>query len=101
MKISSMHRLPRSIAHSAAAAVVCLAAALTSASPALADTAPPPDLKGVADSQCVVRVEKKQGLDGIIWTLMFGTESTRQENCSAEAEAEAQDPSVADVARMP
>ncbi|MFF4399745.1 hypothetical protein [Streptomyces sp. NPDC001480] len=69
MKTPRMHCLPRSVAHSAAAAVISLAAALTAAAPAAADNAAPPEVSA-RQEKCEVSAKQNQGLEGILLALL-------------------------------
>ncbi|MGW7253565.1 hypothetical protein [Streptomyces sp. NPDC054834] len=72
MKTPRMHCLRRSVAHSATAAVISLAAALTSAAPAAADSPAPPE--GTARHEtCEVSVKQTQGrLEELLLVVLPG-----------------------------
>jgi hypothetical protein len=69
----------RSFAHSAGAAVIILAAALTSTAPVAAHTAPPPDRDEGQSSSCYMSRKQSQGLDDIVWSALFGPQNTPTE----------------------
>lgn len=84
MKTSRLHSLHRSFAHSAAAALIGLAAAVTSAAPAAAQAAPAGGHDG-----CAVSVKTKQGIESLLWTVVFGPSNTtkEQEHCRSTSES--------------
>ncbi|GGV63315.1 hypothetical protein GCM10010228_13040 [Streptomyces massasporeus] len=73
----------RSLAHSAGATIIVLAAALTSAAPVAALTAPPPDRQEGQTSSCHSTRVQKQGLEDIVWGALFGPQSmqTQETRC--------------------
>ncbi len=86
MKTPRLHRMPRSLAHSAGAAVIVLAAALTSAAPVAAHSAPPPDRGEGKSSSCHMSRTERQGVEGLVWTVLFGPRNTTTETrCDGEA----------------
>ncbi|MFF7312788.1 hypothetical protein [Streptomyces sp. NPDC008137] len=79
--------MPRSLAHSAGAAVVILAAALTSAAP-VAAAAPSDGGKGQSSS-CYTSNTQSQGLESIVWSVLFGSQSnTTQTRCNGDADGD-------------
>lgn len=92
MKTPRLYRMPRSVAHSAGAAVIILAAALTSTAPVAAHAAPPPYRDEGQSSSCYSSRKQSQGLDGIVWSTLFGpqktTTGTRCDGDTAEGEQE-------------
>ena len=71
--------MPRSLAHSAGAALIVLAAALTSTAPVAAHTAPAPDRDEGQSSSCYTSRKQSQGLDDIVWSALFGSQKTTTE----------------------
>ncbi|MER7481075.1 hypothetical protein ABTX60_26130 [Streptomyces sp. NPDC126510] len=72
MKTSRLHSVHRSLAHSAGATVIVLAAALTSAAPVAAHTAAPPHHGEGESLSCQTTRVQRQGLEGIVWSVLFG-----------------------------
>ena len=101
MKTTRLHRLHRSFAHSAAAALICLAAALTSASPVAAHAAPPPD-REKGQKSCHSTDKQSQGLENIVSTVLFGHQNTTKQEgrCVNDKTAGQQDETVG-VVRPP
>jgi hypothetical protein len=84
--------MPRSLGHSAGAAVIVLAAALTSAAPVAADTAAPPDRKDGQSSSCHTSRTERQGIEGVVWSVLFGPQDpTTETRCDGEAAEGKQD----------
>lgn len=84
--------MPRSLAHSAGAAVIVLAAALTSAAPVAAHSAPPRDRGDGKSSSCYTSRTEKRGIEDIVWTVLFGPQSTTTETrCDGEVAEGGQD----------
>ncbi|MEU0900321.1 hypothetical protein [Streptomyces massasporeus] len=75
MRTPRLHSVHRSLAHSAGATVIVLAAALTSAAPVAAHTAPRPDRQEGQTSSCYSSRVQKQGLEDIVWGVLFGPQS--------------------------
>jgi hypothetical protein len=87
--------MPRSLAHSAGAAVIVLAAALTSAAPVAADSAAPPDRKDGQSSSCYTSRTERQGIEGVVWTVLFGPQNTTTETrCDGQETEGGQDQST-------
>ncbi|MBR8641796.1 hypothetical protein KEF29_26825 [Streptomyces tuirus] len=92
MKNPRLHRKNRSFAHSAAAAVIVLAAVLTSAAPVAADTAPPADESRSRTSECSSAQNPRQGgLDMLVRAILLGPESmTDKSQCQDGAQQQHQ-----------
>jgi hypothetical protein len=75
MKIPRLHSVHRSLAHSAGATIIVLAAALTSAAPVAAHTAAPPDREEGQTSSCHTTRVQRQGLEDIVWGVVFRPQS--------------------------
>ncbi|MGX1560515.1 hypothetical protein [Streptomyces sp. NPDC055506] len=74
--------MPRSLAHSAGAAVIILGAALTSAAPVAAQSAAPSDGGKGQSSSCYTSNTQRQGLESIVWSVLFGPQTnTTQTQC--------------------
>ncbi|MGI5426649.1 hypothetical protein [Streptomyces sp. CA-179760] len=81
--------MPRSLAHSAGAAVIILAAALTSAAPVAAQSAAPSDGGKNQSSSCQTSNTQRQGLENIVWSVLFGPQNnTTQTRCDGDAEGD-------------
>ncbi|MGR4850541.1 hypothetical protein OG542_22665 [Streptomyces violaceus] len=84
--------MPRSLAHSAGAAVIILAAALTSAAPVAAQAAAPSGRGDGQGSSCTTSRDQRQGLESIVWSVLFGSQNamteTRCEGDAAKGEQE-------------
>ena len=93
MKTPQTHCLRRSIACSAgavataAAAAISLAATPASASSAAAPPAPS-HASDVKQQTCEMNPQPKFGLEGILWTIVFGDRDTakRNDDCSSRPE---------------
>ncbi|CAM5467525.1 hypothetical protein SPURM210S_07475 [Streptomyces purpurascens] len=86
MKTPRLHCMHRSLAHSAGATVIVLAAVLTSTAPVAAHTAPPPDRDEGQSSSCYSSRKQSQGLDAIVWSALFGPQKTTTETrCDGDA----------------
>ncbi|MFC9127656.1 hypothetical protein ACFT4A_12480 [Streptomyces sp. NPDC057099] len=89
MKNPRFYRMPRSLAHSAGAAVIILAAALTSAAPVAAQSAAPPgnDKGKGQSSSCVTSNTQRQGLENIVWSVLFGPQNnTTDTRCDGDGD---------------
>ncbi|MEW2807146.1 hypothetical protein AB0929_08515 [Streptomyces massasporeus] len=75
MRTPRLHSVHRSLAHSAGATVIVLAAALTSAAPVAAHAAPRPDRQEGQTSSCHSTRVQRQGLEDIVWGVLFGPQS--------------------------
>ncbi|MFJ4537593.1 hypothetical protein ACIP39_16730 [Streptomyces tibetensis] len=72
MKTFRLHSVHRSLAHSAGATVIVLAAALASAAPVAAHTAALPDRDPGQSSSCQTTRVQRLGLEDIVWSVLFG-----------------------------
>ncbi|MEU1004645.1 hypothetical protein [Streptomyces tibetensis] len=84
-----LHSVHRSLAHSAGATVIALAAALASAAPVAAL----PDRDPGRNSSCQTTSVQRQGLEDIVWSVLFGPQGlqpqeTRCDEGAAAAEQE-------------
>ncbi|MFD5335973.1 hypothetical protein [Streptomyces hawaiiensis] len=84
MKIPRLHSVHRSLAHSAGATVIVLAAALTSAAPVAAHTAAPPDREEGQTSTCHTTRVQKQGLEDMVWSVLFGPQSLQAQETGCD-----------------
>ncbi|MEU5592941.1 hypothetical protein [Streptomyces sp. NPDC020298] len=92
MKTPRIHCLRRSVAYSATAAVIVLAAALTSAAPAAAD-GPAPHEGAVHQERCETSVVKQnQGLEELLLALLPGNmEAMKHEDqCAAKPDGQSE-----------
>jgi hypothetical protein len=98
MKTQRTHCLRRSIACSAGAVATAAAAAAAislAATPASAssEAAPPAPSHGseVQQQHCETNPKPKFGLEGILWTVVFGDRDTaeRKDDCSSQPEGRA------------
>ncbi|MFF6951991.1 hypothetical protein ACFZAD_25455 [Streptomyces iakyrus] len=91
MRTPRLHSVHRSLAHSAGATVIVLAAALTSAAPVAAHPSAPPDRQEGQTSSCQSTRVQRQGLEDIVWSVLFGpqrmqAQETRCDDGAAAAE---------------
>ncbi|KOV98677.1 hypothetical protein ADK65_20220 [Streptomyces sp. NRRL B-1140] len=84
MKTPRLHSVYRSLAHSAGATVIVLAAALASAAPVAADPAPPADGDQNHISSCQTTRVQRQGLQDIVWGLLFGPQGVQMQETRCE-----------------
>jgi hypothetical protein len=89
MKTSRLHSVHRSLAHSAGATVIVLAAALTSAAPVAAHAAAPPDRGEGQSSSCHTTRVQRQGLDDIAWSVLFGPRGLQSQETRCDVGAAA------------
>ncbi|GAA2272584.1 hypothetical protein GCM10010234_04230 [Streptomyces hawaiiensis] len=89
MKTFRLHSVHRSLAHSAGATVIVLAAALASAAPVAAHTAALPDRDAGQTSSCQTTRVQRQGLEDIVWSVLFGPQGlqTQETGCGEGAAA--------------
>ncbi|MER5833960.1 hypothetical protein ABT116_24705 [Streptomyces sp. NPDC002130] len=88
MKTFRLHSVHRSLAHSAGATVIVLAAVLTSAAPVAAHAAASPDREDGRTSSCQTTRVQRQGLENIVWGVLFGPQvMLRQETGCDEGAA--------------
>jgi hypothetical protein len=84
MKTTRLHSVRRSLARSAGASVIVLAAALISAAPVAAQAAAPDDRDPTQNSSCQTTQVQRQGLEAIVWSVLFGAPNPQQETrCDA------------------
>ncbi|MFF5366385.1 hypothetical protein [Streptomyces sp. NPDC013187] len=93
MKTSRLHSVHRSLAHSAGATVIVLAAALASAAPVAAHAAALPGRDPDGSSSCQTTRVQRHGLEDIVWSVLFGpqgmpTQETRCDEGAAAVEKE-------------
>ncbi|MFB6844862.1 hypothetical protein ACFCXS_08375 [Streptomyces sp. NPDC056373] len=93
MKTSRLHSVHRSLAHSAGATFIVLAAALAWAAPVAAHTAALPDRDQGQASSCQTTRVQRQGLEDIVWGVLFGPQGltpqeTRCDDGAAAVEQE-------------
>ncbi|MGV9251186.1 hypothetical protein [Streptomyces sp. NPDC003697] len=86
MKTTPLRCLQRSLACSAAATVISLAAVLASASAAVADAASPPSREGQVQN-CDAK-PAQQGFDALLWTILPkpADNAARHEHCSSQSD---------------
>ncbi|MEU3886187.1 hypothetical protein [Streptomyces sp. NPDC029041] len=89
MKTPRLHSVHRSLAHSAGATVIVLAAALTSAAPVAAHAAAPPDRGADQSSSCQSTRVQKQGLENIVWGVLFGPQAMQAQDTRCDEGAAA------------
>ncbi|MEU1319161.1 hypothetical protein [Streptomyces tibetensis] len=97
MKSSRLHSVHRSLAHSAGATIVLLAAALTSAAPVAAltaapvaaPTAAPPDRGEIQIFSCQTTRVQSPRLESVVWSVLFGPQGpqTQETRCAEGAAA--------------
>ncbi|PPS74439.1 hypothetical protein BV882_12410 [Streptomyces sp. 46] len=83
----------RSLAHTAGATVVLLAAVLTSAAPVAAHAAASPERGEIQIISCQTTRVQSQGFESIVWTVLFGpqglqTQETRCDESAGEGKQE-------------
>ncbi|MFI6370973.1 hypothetical protein [Streptomyces sp. NPDC050546] len=89
MKNQRLYRMPRSLAHSAGAAVIILAAALTSAAPVAAQSAAPSDGGKNQSYSCKTSNTQRQGLETIVWSVLFGPQNnTTETRCDGDGDGD-------------
>ncbi|MFE9026013.1 hypothetical protein ACFYOA_07075 [Streptomyces iakyrus] len=90
MRTPRLHSVHRSLAHSAGATVIVLAAALTSAAPVAAHTSAPPDRQEGQTSSCQSTRVQRQGLEDIVWSVLFGPQrmQAQETRCDGAAAGE-------------
>ncbi|MFB7932727.1 MULTISPECIES: hypothetical protein [Streptomyces] len=94
--------MPRSLAHSAGAAVIILASALTSAAPVAAHSAAPSDGYENRRSQCYTSNTQRQGLESIVWSVLFGPQNnTTETRCDGDEAKEKQEKSPGFLRSLP
>ncbi|MFJ4240074.1 hypothetical protein ACIP17_05615 [Streptomyces iakyrus] len=89
MRTPRLHSVHRSLAHSAGATVIVLAAALTSAAPVAAHTSAPPDRQEGQTSSCQSTRVQRQGLEDIVWSVLFGPQRMQAQETRCDTGAAA------------
>ncbi|MEU7716989.1 hypothetical protein [Streptomyces tibetensis] len=84
MKTTRLHSVHRSLAHSAGATVIVLAAALASAAPVAAQPVALPDRDPGQTSSCQTTRVQRHGLEDIVWTVLFGSQVVQMQETRCE-----------------